>query len=99
MLSNIGAGEIIVVLLVLLFLFGGKKLPELARGLGESGKDLKKAKKEIAKALSEINSDEGLDDEPVMKQETPKSDPIIEEAQVEIPSQEGKTEGGETGNA
>jgi len=43
--------------LVLLFLFGGKKLPELARGLGESGRELKKAKKEIERALSDINSD------------------------------------------
>lgn len=58
MFSNIGSGEIIVVLLVLLFLFGGQKLPELAKGLGESGKELKKAKKEIEKALSDINSEE-----------------------------------------
>ena len=64
MFSNIGSGEIIVVLLVLLFLFGGKKLPELARGLGESGKELKKAKKEIAKALSDINSEEEEQDNP-----------------------------------
>lgn len=64
MFSNIGAGEIIVVLLVLIFLFGGKKLPELARGLGESGKELKKAKKEITKALSDINSEEDFEDTP-----------------------------------
>ena len=58
MFSNIGSGEILIVVLVLLFLFGGKKLPELARGLGESGKELKKAKKEIENALSDINTDE-----------------------------------------
>lgn len=64
MFSNIGTGEIIVVLLVLLFLFGGKKLPELAKGLGESSKELKKAKKEIEHALSDINSDEDIQDTP-----------------------------------
>ena len=63
MFKNIGAGEIIVVLLVLLFLFGGKKLPELARGLGESGKELKKAKKEIEKALSDINTEVDLEED------------------------------------
>lgn len=58
MFSNIGSGEILIVVLVLFFLFGGKKLPELARGLGESGKELKKAKKEIENALTDINTDE-----------------------------------------
>lgn len=58
MFSNLGSGEIIVVLLIVMFLFGGKKLPELARGLGESGKELKKAKKEIEKALDDITTDQ-----------------------------------------
>lgn len=75
MLSNIGAGEIIVVLLVLIFLFGGKKLPELARGLGESGKELKKAKREITKALSDINSEEDLEDTPSQEGNTEGGEP------------------------
>lgn len=58
MFNNIGSGEILIVVLVLFFLFGGKKLPELARGLGESGKEIKKAKKEIENALTDINTDE-----------------------------------------
>jgi len=45
MFSNLGSGEILIIVLVLFFLFGSKKLPELARGLGESGKELKKAKR------------------------------------------------------
>lgn len=58
MFSNIGSGEIIIVLVVLIFLFGGKKLPELARGLGESSKELKKAKTEIERAMSDLSSNE-----------------------------------------
>ncbi len=58
MFNNIGGGEILIVALVLLLLFGGKKLPELARGLGESGKELKKAKKEIDNALHDIITDD-----------------------------------------
>lgn len=53
MFQNIGTTEIIVIAVVLLVLFGGKKLPELARGLGQSGKELKKAKSELEKALTD----------------------------------------------
>ena len=41
MFRQIGAGEIILVLAVLLLLFGAKKLPELARSLGRSAKELR----------------------------------------------------------
>ena len=53
MLGNIGTVEIVVIAVVLLLLFGGKKLPELAKGLGESSRELKKAKDEFSKALSD----------------------------------------------
>ena len=43
MFSNIGSTEIIVIGLVLLLLFGGKKLPELAKGIGDSIRELKKS--------------------------------------------------------
>ena len=53
MFRNIGTVEIIVVAVILLILFGGKKLPELARGIGESGKELKRAQKEFQDALKD----------------------------------------------
>tara|TARA_B100001123_G_C14657961_1_gene768371 strand:+ start:28 stop:198 length:171 start_codon:yes stop_codon:yes gene_type:complete len=40
-------GEWIVIALVVIVLFGGKKIPELARGLGKSIQEFKKAKEEI----------------------------------------------------
>jgi sec-independent protein translocase protein TatA len=40
---NFGAGEIILILTGALFLFGGKKLPELAKGLGNGIREFKKA--------------------------------------------------------
>lgn len=43
MFGRVGSTEIIVVLAVLLLLFGGKKLPQLAKGIGESLKEFKKA--------------------------------------------------------
>jgi sec-independent protein translocase protein TatA len=43
MLTNIGSTEIIIIAVVVLILFGGSKLPEMGKGLGESIKEFKKA--------------------------------------------------------
>ena len=57
MFSNIGSGEVIVVIIILIFLFGGKKIPELARGLGESSKEIRKIKKEVEGTLSDLKGE------------------------------------------
>ena len=44
---NLGGGEIILVLAGVLLLFGGKKLPELAKGLGQGIREFKKATKAV----------------------------------------------------
>lgn len=48
LLSFMGLGptELIIILVILLLLFGGSKLPSLAKGLGQSIKEFKKAAKE-----------------------------------------------------
>lgn len=46
MLNNIGLTEILVVSAVLLVLFGGKRLPEFAKGLSEAIKEFRNAFKE-----------------------------------------------------
>lgn len=43
MLANIGSTEILIIAVIILILFGGKKLPEMARGLGEAFKEFKNA--------------------------------------------------------
>ena len=40
---DIGAPELIIVLVILLVLFGGKKLPEVARGLGQAQREFRRA--------------------------------------------------------
>ena len=44
---GLGAPELILILVILLVLFGGAKLPALAKGLGQSVKEFKKAAKEV----------------------------------------------------
>ena len=51
-------GELIVILLIILLLFGAAKLPEIARALGKSIKEFKKAGKEIKDDLTEITKDD-----------------------------------------
>ncbi len=51
MIKNIGLTEILVVAAILFILFGGKKLTEIAKGLGESTREIKKAKKEFDKTV------------------------------------------------
>ncbi|MGB4965814.1 MAG: twin-arginine translocase TatA/TatE family subunit [Microgenomates group bacterium] len=46
MLSGIGMAEIVIIAFVLMVLFGGKKLPEFARGIGSSISELRKAAQE-----------------------------------------------------
>lgn len=43
MFQGIGTTEIVIVAVVIFILFGGRKLPELGKGLGESIKELKRA--------------------------------------------------------
>lgn len=42
MFQNIGAPEIVIIALILLILFGGKKIPELVRGIGEAVREFRK---------------------------------------------------------
>jgi len=60
-MGRLGLTEIILILLVVVLLFGGRKIPELMKGLGQGLKDFKKASKvddEPDKTKSESKEDE-----------------------------------------
>jgi sec-independent protein translocase protein TatA len=44
-MGNFGATEIILILVVVVLLFGGRKIPELMKGIGQGMKEFKKASK------------------------------------------------------
>lgn len=52
--GSFGAGEIIIIALIVLLLFGGKKIPELMKGIGKGVKSFKDGVKGIE---DEINAD------------------------------------------
>ena len=46
-MGNIGVPELLVILLIVLVLFGSKKIPELAQGLGKGIREFRKASREL----------------------------------------------------
>ena len=56
-LFNLGGGEIILILAIVLILFGAKKLPDLAKGLGQGIKEFKKATHNASEGMRELMAD------------------------------------------
>jgi sec-independent protein translocase protein TatA len=58
-IQNIGVGQLLIILVIVLLLFGSRKLPDLARSLGSSMKELRKGMNESddKKAESQTASD------------------------------------------
>ena len=58
MLAAFTPTALIIVLVLILLIFGGKKLPELARGLGKARREFKKASEEIEDEFKAVLDDE-----------------------------------------
>lgn len=56
-MGRIGMGEIVVIAIVIVFLFGAKKLPELGSAIGKFLKEFKKASREVDESIKEVNQD------------------------------------------
>ena len=53
----IGTWEIVAIVLVVLLLFGGKKIPELMKGLGKGVKSFKQGMNEVEKEIKELDEE------------------------------------------
>lgn len=71
---NLAGPDLIVILLIILVLFGAKKLPELARGMGQAVKEFQKAKDEFG---DELNKAAKTDPAP--------PSPNVQQAQATVP--------------
>ena len=61
-IGNFGGGEIILIFLIVLLLFGAKKVPELFRSLGKGVNEFRKAKNEWEQDIQDVMSQEPLED-------------------------------------
>jgi sec-independent protein translocase protein TatA len=64
---NLAGPDLIIILLIILVLFGAKKLPELARGMGQAVKEFQKAKDEFNDELHKAGKPEGEAGKPDVK--------------------------------
>ena len=62
MFDNMGMGELLIILLVILVLFGSKKIPDLAQGLGKGIREFKKAIKDVEDDIKVPNNPEKKSD-------------------------------------
>jgi len=82
---NLAGPDLIIILLIILVLFGAKKLPELARGMGQAVKEFQKAKDEFSDELHKAGKSEN---------ETAKSD--VKPAESTVPQIEIQPASSET---
>ena len=78
----LGGWEIILILAVVLILFGAKKLPELAKGLGTGIKEFKKATREVTDEIQNAAEDNS----PPAKQLPPQNTQVAQTEQSAQPS-------------
>lgn len=91
---NFGTGEILLLLLVLFVVLGPKKLPEVARTLGKTINEMKRAssgfKDEINKEINRIERDAKIDD--IQLDAPSKSKPVVHA----LPDEQSVAQGSET---
>ncbi len=71
MLGGIGAQELILIFLVILLLFGARKIPEIAQGLGKGMREFRKAMKETQDELTKTEISEKKTEDETKKSNTP----------------------------
>jgi len=90
----IGGWEMVVILAVVLMLFGAKKLPELAKGLGQGIKEFKKATREVTDEVTHA-----MDETPAPSQRRLPANPpaTVESSAPASPETVAQTTSGTTG--
>ena len=57
LIGNLGTGEILIIALIVLLLFGGKKIPELMKGLGKGVRSFKDGMSDVEKDIKDIDKE------------------------------------------
>ena len=69
-IGNFGGGEIILIFLIVLLLFGAKKVPELFRSLGKGVNEFRKAKNDWEQDIQDVMNQEPLEDQDFKEKST-----------------------------
>lgn len=94
MFGRLGAPEIILILVVIILLFGAKKLPDMARSLGKSARILKSEAKAMKKDSGDGGGDgDGDDKQPAQRTIQASPGDVSSSRPVNEPSRETKTQG------
>ena len=56
-LGFVGGWEVVIIALIILLLFGGRKIPELMRGVGKGIKSFKEGIKDVEKEIEDVDSE------------------------------------------
>ena len=89
-IGNFGGGEIILIFLIVLLLFGAKKVPELFRSLGKGVNEFRKAKNDWEQDINEVMSQEPIEDHDFSESEKQKKEEKEEEETEDSVPQEGE---------
>jgi len=86
---NLGGQEVIIIFVIVLLLFGAKKIPELARGLGKSMGEFKKAKDEFQHEITRAQTDAEIqwEKERTKAREEAKARPALETPKADLGSE------------
>jgi sec-independent protein translocase protein TatA len=84
---GLGWGEIMVIMFIVLLLFGAKKLPELAKGLGKGIKEFKKASTEISYEMDRQVEQDDYEKEQARRRESESAEEKPAQAEVEKKSE------------
>ena len=71
-MGSIGISELVIILLVALLVFGAKRLPEIARSLGQGMLEFKKATREISREIQSYDVPSRPEKQPALPQENVK---------------------------
>ena len=88
-IGNFGGGEIILIFLIILLLFGAKKVPELFRSLGKGVTEFRKAKNDWEQDISEVMNQDPIEDHDFKKKDDKKpeaSDTVSQEGEKQTVS-------------
>ncbi len=78
-IGNMGAGEMIFVMVVLLLVFGAKRLPELGSGLGKGIREFKRSMNDIGKDIERA----GDESKELRSAQRPAVPPVVESRETE----------------